>query len=77
MPKKSKPYKIRENMTGKDFYKHQVDNSIAFEKPFVIQRPDEEDIKQLCELCNIKEDGFCCPDHCCDVSIRLIPNFEY
>ena len=43
--KKLKPYKIRENMTGKDFYKHQVDNSTAFEKPFLIQRPDEEDIK--------------------------------
>ena len=25
-------------------------------------------MKQLCDLCKIKEEGFCCPDHCCDVS---------
>ena len=78
-PKKVKSYRIKENMTGKDFYKIQVDTSSALEQPFNIQRPDDEDVRKLCELCKIVEEGFCCPDHCCDVSttITLFFRFSY
>ena len=76
-PKKVKSYRIKENMTGKDFYKIQVDTSSALEQPFNIQRPDDEDVRKLCELCQIVEEGFCCPDHCCDVSITITLFFRF
>jgi len=44
-PKKDKGYKIKENMTGADFYRWQVDSSNVFEKPFDIIRPDEVDVR--------------------------------
>jgi hypothetical protein len=30
----------------------------------------------LCDLCKIKEEGFCCPEHCCDVS-EFIKKINY
>ena len=54
-------------MTGKEFFEMQVDSSNVFEEPFEIKRlTDLEQIKMLCELCQIVEEGFCCPEHCCD-----------
>ena len=36
---------------------------------FKIKRPvDEDEIKEMCELCQINDVAFCCPEHCCDVS---------
>ena len=60
---------FKPNMTGKEFFKNQVDKSMVFEEPFIIKRPDDvENLKVLCELCKTEEPYFCCPDHCCDVS---------
>lgn len=73
-PKKDKGYKLKENMTGKDFYQYQVDLCNAFDKDFEIKRPDLDDVKLLCPMCILQreetEEGFCCPEHCCDVSIH-------
>ena len=64
----TKPY-FKQDMSGKEYFEHQRDASKAFNEPFVVQRPDNvEDLKSLCELCKIEEEGFCCPEHCCDVS---------
>ena len=59
---------FREGMTSQEYFEMQVDKSNAFEEPFVIERPDLEKIKLMCALCQIVEEGFCCPEHCCDVS---------
>lgn len=59
---------FREGMTSQEFFEKQVDKSNVFEEPFLIQMPDLEQIKAMCALCQIKEIGFCCPEHCCDVS---------
>ena len=60
-------------MTGKEFFEIQVDRSTVFKEPLEIKRPQHiENLKALCELCKIEEEGFCCPEHCCDVSIFLI-----
>ena len=64
----SEPY-FKENMTGQEFFQNQIDASSAFETPLEIKLPsDLEKIKALCELCKLQEEGFCCPEHCCDVS---------
>ena len=60
---------FRPHMTASMFFEHQVDKSNAFRMEFEIKRPKNiENLKILCELCSIEEEGFCCPEHCCDVS---------
>lgn len=61
--------KYAPGMTGQQFFENQVDASDVFEEPFNMRMPsDPERIKAMCELCQIKEEGWCCPEHCCDVS---------
>lgn len=69
-PLEEKDCYYRPNMTGKEFFEIQVDKSTFLREEFEIKRPSNiENLKALCELCAIKEEGFCCPEHCCDVSV--------
>ena len=73
----SEPY-FKENMTGQEFFQNQIDEADAFEKGFEVRLPsDIEKIKQMCELCQIQEEGFCCPEHCCDVSFNTFTMIDF
>ena len=68
MATQKEPY-YKENMTGREFFEAQVDAAEVFEEPLNIAHPtDIEKLKAMCELCQIVEPGWCCPEHCCDVS---------
>lgn len=72
MASKKEP-KYTPGMSGQHFFENQVDASDVFEEPLVIRLPsDIEKLKAMCELCQIEEEGWCCPEHCCDVSFKLI-----
>ena len=67
------PAYFKPEMSAKEYFQHQIDASYAFNEPFMMQRPtDLEDLKALCEMCQIVEEGFCCPEHCCDVSFLFL-----
>ena len=68
MASKNEP-KYTPGMSGQQFFENQVDASDVFEEPFNMKLPsDLERLKAMCELCQIEEVGWCCPEHCCDVS---------
>ena len=66
-------------MTGKEFFEVALDkHRFEREKDFEVKLPKHmENLKILCELCSIEEEGFCCPEHCCDVSNHLFLIYQW
>ena len=55
---------------GDQYYRLLVKAAKKADAEFKVKRPDDlDELKEMCDLCQHTEYGFCCPEHCCDVSV--------